>query len=147
MWSSQGEKRESGLNERNVGSILSISCRTVSCRIVSCRTKPVKDTGPSLWHVSSTLAVSSFICSCIAAFCRKMVLTFAVTVANSLVSLPASLGLLLEPLLQWQTAEVADSGSWIIGALCGDASSPKCSLVFLSLVSSFVELMATLLDK
>ncbi|CAA2985284.1 Hypothetical predicted protein [Olea europaea subsp. europaea] len=70
-----------------------------------------------------------------------MVLMFTVTVTNFLASLVVSLGLLLEPPLQWRTAGVDGSGSW---ALCEDAFLPKHSLVRLGAISSFVEPMAAL---
>ncbi|CAA3006055.1 Hypothetical predicted protein [Olea europaea subsp. europaea] len=72
----------------------------------------------------------------------EMALIFVVTVTISLVSLAASLGLLLEPLLWWWTIGPIGSGSWITGAFCEDVSSPTCSLVQLDMIPSFFGFIA-----
>ncbi|CAA2970577.1 Hypothetical predicted protein, partial [Olea europaea subsp. europaea] len=81
------------------------------------------------------------------AFYWEMALMFARTTANSLASLAASLGLLLEAPLQWRTAIATGNGSWAIGVLCEDASLLRRSLVCLGAISSFVELRLHFLDR
>ncbi|CAA2981449.1 Hypothetical predicted protein [Olea europaea subsp. europaea] len=72
----------------------------------------------------------------------EVVLMFVVIVANSLASIAANLGLLLEPPLRWRTAEVAGNSFLIIGALYEDASSLRHSRVQVGVISSSVRLMA-----
>ncbi|CAA2963297.1 Hypothetical predicted protein [Olea europaea subsp. europaea] len=97
------------------------------------------------WLARIRANVASLSCLFLPARCTylwEMALMYAATVANSFMSLTASLDLILEPPIWWRTIEVAGNGSWIIGALCKDTSSSRHSPVYLGVISSSVELMA-----
>ncbi|CAA3030211.1 Hypothetical predicted protein [Olea europaea subsp. europaea] len=110
---------------------------------ISYRTKPVEYTGLPSWRISFAVfqRIGSLL-DCSICDVIEMVPSFVVTTANPLVSLAASLGLRLEPLLWWQTTRAVGSSSGIFGALYKDVSLPTCSLACLDAISFFVGLMA-----